>query len=91
MAIGDITKLLNTPFPWQGGHVTDAEQYMQAAQVNMNDQLYNRMMAQQAQAQNIPQTNVSPSPHDRARSLFLARLGGIKVRTGSSQDSSGAI
>ena len=70
----------------QDAHVTDAEQYLQAAQANQN--LY-------AQTQNVPmdmdaarsvrskpkykpQANAVFTPHDRARSLFLARLGGIK-------------
>ena len=60
---------------------TPPEVYMQAAQNNVSQQLYNDMIAQQAQAQVQTQTgqaNVNPTPHERARSLFLARLGGIR-------------
>jgi hypothetical protein len=75
-----------------GDHVADADLYKQAAQqaqnanqlaqaqnMPMNMDQINQMMAQQvhhfphAQAQ----ANTGPTPHDRARSLLLARLGGI--------------
>lgn len=54
--------------------------YSQAAQQNVDQQQLNQILAQSQQGtwHQGTQANISPTPHDRARSLFLARLGGIR-------------